>query len=240
MADPTDDQIDASLALEGFNAAERYPEYGHEALQTAYRAGWEDASAALAAMEARAVAAEAARDEFAERLSHLLCDLTGSRLSKPTYPVQTMAQEIEEYLTADLNAALAERGVEVARLRERLSTSEAARVSLECDLEKARESGRERRDIDAGTVGRLRRERDEALAKVAEAKAEAWDEGYGKGAADHCDFDDCDTAGENPYRAAREVTKAQRQGGQSVPQQSGWGQPAQQPWGPPATEPAPF
>ena len=60
----------------------------------------------------------AERDEIAGRLSHLLCDLTGSRLSKTGYSVQTMVQEIEEYLTADLEA-------ENERLREQLAAVEA-------------------------------------------------------------------------------------------------------------------
>jgi len=39
------------------------------------------------------------RDEIAGRLAHLLCDLTGGRLSKTTYPVPVMVQEIEQYLS---------------------------------------------------------------------------------------------------------------------------------------------
>ena len=39
------------------------------------------------------------RDEIAGRLAHLLCDLTGGRMSKTSYPVPVMAQEIEQYLS---------------------------------------------------------------------------------------------------------------------------------------------
>ncbi len=43
--------------------------------------------------------AAAERDEIAGRLAHLLCDLTGGRMSKTSYPVPVMAQEIEQYLS---------------------------------------------------------------------------------------------------------------------------------------------
>ena len=43
--------------------------------------------------------AAAERDEIAGRLAHLLCDLTGRRMSKTSYPVPVMAQEIEQYLS---------------------------------------------------------------------------------------------------------------------------------------------
>lgn len=35
----TDEQIDADLCMEGFDPDESYPEYGHDALRQAYRAG---------------------------------------------------------------------------------------------------------------------------------------------------------------------------------------------------------
>lgn len=43
MSDPTDEQIDADLRMDGFNPDEDYPEHSHEDLRTAYRAGWEAA-----------------------------------------------------------------------------------------------------------------------------------------------------------------------------------------------------
>lgn len=43
--------------------------------------------------------AAAERDEIAGRLAHLLCALTGGRMSKTSYPVPVMAQEIEQYLS---------------------------------------------------------------------------------------------------------------------------------------------
>lgn len=42
------------------------------------------------------------RDTYAARLSEVLCDLTGGRLSKPDYDSQTMIQAIEEHLTATI------------------------------------------------------------------------------------------------------------------------------------------
>lgn len=39
------------------------------------------------------------RDEIAGRLAHLLCDLTGGRMSKTSYPVPVMEREIEQYLS---------------------------------------------------------------------------------------------------------------------------------------------
>ena len=45
------------------------------------------------------LAAAEERDEIAGRLAHLLCDLTGGRMSKTSYPVPVMAQEIEQYLS---------------------------------------------------------------------------------------------------------------------------------------------
>lgn len=53
LDDLDDTAIDASLCLEGFRIDEKYPEHGHDALRTAYRAGYEDARAAFAA-QARA------------------------------------------------------------------------------------------------------------------------------------------------------------------------------------------
>ena len=55
-------------------------------------------AAAVNALPALLDAAEE-RDEIADRLSILLCDLTGGRLSKTTYPVPVMVQEIERYLS---------------------------------------------------------------------------------------------------------------------------------------------
>lgn len=55
----TDDDIDIDLAIEGFDANDRYPEYGHEALRTAWRAGFDSAIAATAVPSA--VPAEAER-----------------------------------------------------------------------------------------------------------------------------------------------------------------------------------
>lgn len=43
MADLTDAEIDFDLRLEGFDPNEQYPEHGHDALRTAYRAGYNEA-----------------------------------------------------------------------------------------------------------------------------------------------------------------------------------------------------
>ena len=51
---------------------------------------------------------ERERDEYAERLSVVLCDLTGGRLSKPTYSAQTMIQEIDAEHERRTEAALAD------------------------------------------------------------------------------------------------------------------------------------
>ena len=48
---------------------------------------------------AELIAAAEERDEIAGRLAHLLCDLTGGRMSKTSYPVPVMEQEIERYLS---------------------------------------------------------------------------------------------------------------------------------------------
>ena len=50
QAEPSDAQIDADLALDGFDPKDRYPEHGHDALRTAYRSGWESAGIAAAAV----------------------------------------------------------------------------------------------------------------------------------------------------------------------------------------------
>lgn len=47
LEQPDDADIDASLALDGFDASDRYPEYGHSALRAAYRSGWADVVAAI-------------------------------------------------------------------------------------------------------------------------------------------------------------------------------------------------
>lgn len=43
VPEPTDEQIDADLALDGFDPDEKYPEHPHSALRTAYRSGYEAA-----------------------------------------------------------------------------------------------------------------------------------------------------------------------------------------------------
>ncbi len=49
----TDEEIDASLALDGFDPREKYPEYNHDQMRTAYQSGYDDALAeALARLEA--------------------------------------------------------------------------------------------------------------------------------------------------------------------------------------------
>ena len=48
---------------------------------------------------AELLAAGEERDEIAGRLAHLLCDLTGGRMSKTSYPVPVMEQAIEQYLS---------------------------------------------------------------------------------------------------------------------------------------------
>ena len=60
-----------------------------------------DARVLIAAVNALPALLDAAaeRDEIAGRLAHLLCDLTGGRMSKTSYPVPVMAQEIEQYLS---------------------------------------------------------------------------------------------------------------------------------------------
>lgn len=46
----TDETIDSDLAMDGFDATDRYPEHGHDALRSAYRSGHASgASAAIAA-----------------------------------------------------------------------------------------------------------------------------------------------------------------------------------------------
>ena len=67
-----------------------------ESERVAY-AWWQGHDAAKASVERE-------RDEVAERLSALLCDLTGGRLSKPTYDVRTMVQAIEEFMGEQLEA----------------------------------------------------------------------------------------------------------------------------------------
>lgn len=47
LEQPDDADIDASLTLDGFDASDRYPEYGHSALRAAYRLGWADVVAAI-------------------------------------------------------------------------------------------------------------------------------------------------------------------------------------------------
>ena len=47
LEQPDDADIDASLTLDGFDASDRYPEYGHSALRAAYRSGWADVVAAI-------------------------------------------------------------------------------------------------------------------------------------------------------------------------------------------------
>ena len=60
-----------------------------------------DACVLIAAVNALPALLDAAaeRDEIAGRLAHLLYDLTGGRMSKTSYPVFVMAQEIEQYLS---------------------------------------------------------------------------------------------------------------------------------------------
>lgn len=65
--------------------------------------------------------AEAERDDLAQRLSHLLCDLTGGLLSKTNYDVQTMAQAIAEQAEKDYapdQAELDRLAAQVQRVRE--------------------------------------------------------------------------------------------------------------------------
>ena len=63
-----------------------------------------------------AEAAGAERDEIAGRLSDLLCDLTGGRLSKTGYSVATMRQAIEEAFEADHQAEVADLRAKVERV----------------------------------------------------------------------------------------------------------------------------
>ncbi len=42
--EPTDDQVDADLKSLGYDSAEAWPEYGHDALRDAWRAGYEHAA----------------------------------------------------------------------------------------------------------------------------------------------------------------------------------------------------
>ncbi len=73
------------------------------------------------AVLADALAVRAERDEIAGRLAELLCDLTGGRLSKTTYPVPVMVQEIEQYLSecheSDLKDERDELAAKVERVR---------------------------------------------------------------------------------------------------------------------------
>ena len=58
----------------------------------------EERLAEVPALLAERDALAATLEETEGRLSSLLCDLTGGLLSKPTYPMATMAQAIEEHL----------------------------------------------------------------------------------------------------------------------------------------------
>lgn len=73
------------------------------------------------------------RDDLDARLSHLLCDLTRGRLSKTTYDVRTMVQEVEESFSGDMDEVSAERddlAVEVERLREERDRARTQVISL--------------------------------------------------------------------------------------------------------------
>ena len=77
--------------------------------------------ARLATAEAEKEALRADRDEIADRLSVVLCDLTGGKLSKTGYSAQTMIQAVEEEFeerTEAAEAALAGLVAEVESLAE--------------------------------------------------------------------------------------------------------------------------
>ena len=61
--------------------------------------------ARLATAEAEKEALRADRDEIADRLSVVLCDLTGGKLSKTGYSAQTMIQAVEEEFEQRAEAA---------------------------------------------------------------------------------------------------------------------------------------
>lgn len=62
-------------------------------------------TARLATAEAEKEALRADRDEIADRLSVVLCDLTGGKLSKTGYSAQTMIQAVEEEFEQRAEAA---------------------------------------------------------------------------------------------------------------------------------------
>jgi hypothetical protein len=105
----------------------------------------------------------AARDAEIERLSgnlsDLLCELTGGRLSKTTYEVRTMVQEVEAYFeeTADEDAVAA--NAEIERLRRDLRIWKRSFKNRSERLIQERDA---------------RRSAEETLSRV-EALAEEWD-----------------------------------------------------------------
>ena len=76
--------------------------------------------------------AAAERDEIAGRLAHLLCDLTGGRMSKTSYPVPVMAQEIEQYLSECHESDLKDERDALAAAVERVRALHQAYVCEEC------------------------------------------------------------------------------------------------------------
>lgn len=73
-------------------------------------------------------AAEQDRDDLADRLSELLCDLTGGKLSKTNYSVQTMKTEIEECLSRELEVEAAAERDDLRAKVERVEALHASRT----------------------------------------------------------------------------------------------------------------
>lgn len=70
----TDEQVDRDLALEGFDAREEWPEYGHGSLRQAWRGGYESGYA-----QARSDLADELTKRGQQALVGLICDLTNPR-----------------------------------------------------------------------------------------------------------------------------------------------------------------
>ena len=98
-------------------------------------------AAAVNSMESLLDALDVAEDgdEIAGRLAHLLCDLTGGRMSKTSYPVPVMEREIEQYLSecheSDLKDERDALSAAVKRVRELHRESHVKTLSPECAAE---------------------------------------------------------------------------------------------------------
>ena len=113
LEQPDDADIDASLTLDGFDASDRYPEYGHSALRAAYRSGWADVVAAIRDSGYTVIALPEAHNTWAGRSEWLRSADPDNRVGWCTWTSpghRVMLQRAEPELTpdeaADLGAAL--------------------------------------------------------------------------------------------------------------------------------------